>query len=93
MTFAYYAGPDAVKGLKRLHEKGEKVSKNAPNKLQRIIFPEFYKKVAAEMHDELTTLRSLRKSIETIVFEQRVMRHVDHRQKIQYVRPEKGVYG
>ena len=29
MTVAYYAGPDAVKGLRRLHEKGEEVSKNS----------------------------------------------------------------
>ena len=93
MTFAYYVGPDAVKGLKWLHEKGEKVSKNALNKLQGIIFPEFYKKVAAEMHDELTTLQSLRKSIDTIIIEQRVMMHGDHPQKIQYSRPQKGVYG
>ena len=33
MTFAYYAGPDAVKGLQKIHDKGEKVSKNALSKL------------------------------------------------------------
>ena len=93
MTFAYYAGPDAVKGLQRLHEKGERVSKNALKKLEGIIFPEFYKKVAAEMQDERTTLQSLQKSIDTIIIEQWVVMHLDHPQNIQYVRPEKGVYG
>ena len=29
MTFAYYAAPDAVKGLQKFHDKGEKVSKKA----------------------------------------------------------------
>ena len=49
MTFAYYAGPDAVKGLQTFHDKGEKVSKNAPEKLEGFILPEFYRKVANEM--------------------------------------------
>ena len=52
MMFAYYAGPDAVKGLQRLHEKGERVSKNTLKKLDGIIFPDFYNKVAAWMQDE-----------------------------------------
>ena len=47
MTFAYYAGPDAVKGLRRSNEKGEKVLRNVPKSLQGIVFLEFYKKVAA----------------------------------------------
>ena len=92
MTFAYYAGPEAVKGLRRLHEKGEKVSKNALKKLEGISFPGFYKKVAAEMQDERTTLKLLHKSIDTIIIEQWVMMHLDHTQNIQYLRPEKGVY-
>ena len=29
MTFAYYGGPEAVQGLKLMHEKGEKLTKNA----------------------------------------------------------------
>ena len=59
MTFAYYASPDAVKGLQKFHDKGEGVSKNALTKLEGVILPEFYKKVAAEMHEEKTTLKSL----------------------------------
>ena len=35
------------------------MSKNALKKLQGIIFPHFYKKVAAEMQDERTTLQLL----------------------------------
>ena len=58
MTFAYYAVPDAVKGLQKFHDKGEKVSKNALKKLEGVILPEFYKKVAAEMQEEKTTLKS-----------------------------------
>ena len=92
MTFAYYAGPDAVKGLRRFHDKGERVSKNALKKLEGIIFPDFYKKVAAEMQEAKTTLQSLQKSIDTIIIEQWVMMHLDHPQNNQYVRPEKGVY-
>ena len=49
MTFAYYGGADAVKGLKQMHEKGQKVTKNSLKKLEGIIFPEFYKKVASVM--------------------------------------------
>ena len=29
MTFAYYAGPEAVKGVQKFHDKGEKVTKKA----------------------------------------------------------------
>ena len=32
MTFAYYAGPEAVKGLHKFHDKGERVTKNALKK-------------------------------------------------------------
>ena len=85
MTFLYYAGINASKGLKQLHEKGEKVSKNAPKKLEGIISPEFYKKVAAQMQDERTTLQWLQKLIDTIIIEQWVMMHLDHPQNIQYV--------
>ena len=76
MTFSYYAGPDAVKGVQQLHEKGERVSKNALKKLEDMIFPEFYKKVAVEMQDERRTLRSLQKSIDTIIIEHWVMMHL-----------------
>ena len=69
MPFAYYAGPDAVKGLQKFHDKGEKVSKNALKKLERVILPEFYKKVADEMQEEKTTLKSLQKSFDTIFLE------------------------
>ena len=67
------------------------MSKNALKKLEGIIFPELYKKVAAEMQDERTTLQSLQKSIDTIIIEQWLMMHLGHPQNIQYVRPEKGV--
>ena len=67
--FAYYAGPDAVKGLQKFHDKGEKVSKNALKKLEGIILPEFYKKVAAEMQEKKTTLKSLQKSLDNIILE------------------------
>ena len=33
MTFAYYAGPEAVKGLQKFHNKGENITKNALKKL------------------------------------------------------------
>ena len=52
MTFAYYACPEAVKGVQKFHDKGEKVTKNALKKLDGILMPEFYKKVAAEMQEE-----------------------------------------
>ena len=61
MTFAYYAGPEAVKGLQKVHDKGERVTKNTLKKLEDIILPEFYKRVAAEMQEEKTTLKSLQK--------------------------------
>ena len=47
MTFAYNAGPDAVKGLQTFHDKGEKVAKNALEKLEGVILPEFYKKASS----------------------------------------------
>ena len=59
MTFAYYAGAEAVKGLQKFHDKGEKVTKNALKKLDGILLPEFYKKVAEVMQEEKTTLKSL----------------------------------
>ena len=62
MTFAYYAGPEAVKGLQKFHDKGEKVTKNALKKLDGILLPEFYKKVAEVMQEEKTTLKSLPKT-------------------------------
>ena len=36
MTCAYYAGPDAVKGLQKFHDKGDKVSKNSLKKLEGV---------------------------------------------------------
>ena len=78
MTFAYYAGPDALKGLQNFHDKGEKVSKNALKKLESVILPEFYKKVADEMQEEKTTLKWLQKSFDTIILKQRVSLHLDH---------------
>ena len=92
MTFAYYAGPDPVKGLQKFHDKGEKVSKNALKKLKGVILPESYKKVAAEMQEEKTTLKSLQKSFDTIILEHWVSMHLNHPGNGQYVRPEKGVY-
>ena len=92
MTFAYYAGPEAVKGLQTFHDKGEKFTKNALKKLEGIILLEFYKRVAAEMQEEKTTLKSLQKLFDNIIFEQWVSMHLDHRRKGQYVRREKGVY-
>ena len=92
MTFAYYAGPEAVKGLQRFHDKGEKVTKNALKKLDGILMPEFYKKVAAEMQEEKTTLKSLQKLFNNIILEQWVPMHLDHPHNGQYVRPEEGVY-
>ena len=80
MTFAYYAGLDAVKDLGWLHEKGEKSSKNALKPLEGIIFLEFYKKVAAEMQDERTTLQSMHRSIDNFIIEQWVLMHLDHPQ-------------
>ena len=92
MTFAYYAGPEAVKGLQRFHDKGEKVTKNAPKKLDGILLPEFYKKVAEVMQEEKTTLKSLPNSIEDIILAQWVSMHLEHPHNGQYVGPEKGVY-
>ena len=57
MTFAYYAGPEAVKGLQKFHDKAEKVRNNALKKLDGILMPDFYKKVAAEMQEGETTLK------------------------------------
>ena len=42
MPFAYYAGPEAVKGLQKFYDKREKVTKNALKKLDGILLPEFY---------------------------------------------------
>ena len=92
MTFAYYAGPEAVKDLQKFHDKGEKVTKNALKKLYRILLPEFYNKVAEVMQEEKTTLKSLQNPFDGIILEQCVSMHLDHPHNGQYVRPEKGVY-
>ena len=92
MTFAYYAGPEAVKGLQKFHDKGEKVTKNALKKPDGILLPEFYKKMAEVMQEEKTTLKSLRNSMDHIILDQWVSMHLNHPHNGQYVRPEKGVY-
>ena len=92
MTFAYYAGPEAVKGLQKFHDKGEKVTKNALKKLDGILLPEFYNKVAEVMQEEKTTLKSLQNSFDDIILDQWVSMHLDPAHNGQYFRPEKGVY-
>ena len=92
MTFAYYAGSEAMKGLQKFHDKGEKVTKNALKKLDGILLPEFYKEVAEVMEEEKTTLKSLQNSFDDIILDQWVSTHLDHPHNGQYVRPEKGVY-
>ena len=92
MTFAYYAGPEAVKDLQKFHEKREEVTKNALKKLDGIRMLEFYKKVAAEMQKEKATLKSLQKSFHDMILEQWASMHLDHPHNGQYVRPKKGVY-
>ena len=85
MTFAYYAGPEAVKGVQMFHNKGEKVTRNALEKLDGILMPEFYKKVAEEMREEKTTLKSLQTSFNDIILEHWISMHLDHPHKGQYV--------
>ena len=92
MTFAYYAGPEAVKGLHNFNDIGEKVTKNALKKLDGILMQEFYKKVEEEMQEKKTTLKSLQNLFDGIILEQWVSMHLDHPHNGQYVRPEKGVY-
>ena len=91
MTFAYYAGPEAVKGLQKFHDKGEKVTKKALKKLDGILLPEFYKKVGEVMQEEKTTLKSLPNLIDDIILDQWVSMHLDYPHNGHYVRPEKGV--
>ena len=90
-TFAYYSGPDAVKGLQKFHDKGEKVTKNALKKLEGIILPVFYKKVAAQMQEEKTAVKSLQKSFDNIILEQWASVHLDDLGNGQYVPSEKSV--
>ena len=92
MTLAYYAGPEDVKGLQKFHDKGEKVTKNAPKKLDGILLPEFYEKVTEVIQKEQTTLKSLQNPFDDIILDQWVSMHLDHPHNGQYVRPEKGVY-
>ena len=84
MTFAYYAGPEAVKGLQKFHHKGEKVTKNALKKMDRILLPGFYKKVPEVMQEEKTTLKSLQNSFDDIFLDQWVSMHLDNPQNGQY---------
>ena len=92
MTLATIAGPEAVKGLQKFHDKREKVTKNALKKLDGGLLLEFYKKVAEVMQQEKPTLKSLPNSIDDIILDQWVSMHRDHPHNGQYVRPEKGVY-
>ena len=92
MAFAYYAGLEAVKGLQKFHDKGEKVTENALKKLDGILLPEVYKKVAEVMQEEKTTLKSLPNSIDDITLDQWVSMHLDHPHNGQYVQIVKGVY-
>ena len=78
MMFAYYAAPEAMKGLQKFHDKGEEGRKNVLKKLDGILMPEFYKKVAAEMQEEKTTFKSLHKSFDDIILEQWVSMHLHH---------------
>ena len=82
----------SCEGLQKFHDKGEKLTKNALKKLDGILLPEFYKKVAEGMQEEKTTLQSLPNSIDDIILDQWVSMHLDHPQNGQYVRTEKGVY-
>ena len=59
MTLAQYAGQDAVDGLKLMDERGKKLTKNSLKKLEGIMYPEYYVKVAIAMQKSQTTLRSL----------------------------------
>ena len=77
--------------FQKFHDTGERVSKNTLKKLEGIILFELYKKVAAEMQEEKTTLQSLQKSIDTTIIEQWVSMHLDHLHNGQYIRPEKGL--
>ena len=85
LTFAYYAGPEVVKGLQKFHDKGEKVTKNALKKLDGILLPEFYNRVAEVMQEEKTTLEYLHNSFDDIILEQWVSMHLDHPHNGQYV--------
>ena len=67
-----------MKGLQKFHDEGEKVSNNAPKKLEGIILPEFYKRGGAEMQQEKTTLKWLQRSFDNIILEQWVSMHLDH---------------
>ena len=60
MTFAYYAGLEAVKGLQKFHDKGGNVTKDALKKLDGILLPEFYNKVAEVMQEEKKPLNPCR---------------------------------
>ena len=84
MSFAYFAGQDAVKRLRRLHEKAEKVSNNSLKKLEGVIFAEFDKKVATQMQEEQTTLQTLQKCVDIIIIEQWVIMYLHHPNNIQY---------
>ena len=60
----------AVKGLQKFHDKGEKFTKNTLKKLDGILLPEFYMKVAEEFQEEKTTLKSLHNSFDDIILDQ-----------------------
>ena len=60
-------------------------------KLEGIIYPEFYKKVALAMQDQRTTLQSLQKQMDTIITQHCIMMHLDHPHNGEYVRCDKGM--
>ena len=78
MTFAYYSGADALKDLRQMHQKGQKVTKNSLKKLENVVFPDFYKELASVMQHDQTTVQSFQKSMDTIIIDQFVIMHLDH---------------
>ena len=74
MTFAYYASPEAVKGLQKFHDKREE----SHEELDGILLTEFYKKVAEVMQEQKTTLKSLQNLFDDIILDQCVSMHLDH---------------
>ena len=89
MTFAYYGGQHDVDSLKVMHERGEKVTRNLLKKLEGIMYPEYYKKIALAMQESRTTVRSLHNQMDTIITQQWVMMHLDHPNNGDWVLLEK----
>ena len=91
MTFAYYAGQDAVDGLKATDERREKLTKNSLKKLEGIMYPEYYKKVAMALQEPRTTVRSLQNEMDTSTTQQWVMMHLNQPNNGDSVLPKRGV--